>query len=289
MKIYPKISIVTPNYNGGKYLEETIKSVLSQNYPNLEYIVIDGGSTDNSMEVIEKYKEQLHYYVSEPDNGMYEAVQKGFDQSTGEIMAYLNSDDLYSAKALFAVAKTFNQFPDINWILGCPTQIDKDGIAYHISDNSYPLWSKYRYYAYNYRWIQQESVFWKRDLWDRAGSKMNTDLKYAGDTELWMRFFRYDKLYEIPYYLSGHRITGQGQLSFDHIDEYRSEIEDCIRNELKSMQWYIPILSKLIWLDKVLIRIPIINEIYYRTGLRGVLKYPRRIKMNILSSEMMIN
>ena len=99
---YPKISIVTPNYNGVKYLEQTIVSVLNQNYPNLEYIIIDGGSTDGSVEIIKKYESKLSYWVSEPDMGLYHAIQKGFEKSTGEIMAWINSDDMY-VKGSFSI------------------------------------------------------------------------------------------------------------------------------------------------------------------------------------------
>ena len=91
-----KISVVTVCYNMAQYIETTIKSVLSQDYPNLEYIVIDGGSTDGTQQIIEKYKDQLAYYVSEPDNGMYDAINKGFSKATGDIIAWINADDVTS-------------------------------------------------------------------------------------------------------------------------------------------------------------------------------------------------
>src|SRR5690349_701527 len=109
---WPKISIVTPNFNNGKYLEDTIVSVLSQNYPNLEYFIIDGGSTDNSLEIIKRYERHLAGWTSEPDGGMYEAIDKGFNKTTGEIMAWLNSDDMYHRKSLFAVGKLFCDLPN---------------------------------------------------------------------------------------------------------------------------------------------------------------------------------
>src|SRR5688500_12214725 len=92
---YPRITIVTPNYNYGHFLEKAIVSVLDQQYPNLEYIIIDGGSTDNSIEIIRKYEKHLAYWISEPDKGMYDAINKGFSRATGEVMAWLNSDDTY--------------------------------------------------------------------------------------------------------------------------------------------------------------------------------------------------
>lgn len=153
---YPKLSIVTPNFNGGEYLEATIKSVLSQNYPNLEYIIIDGGSTDESVAIIKKYESQLAFWVSEPDKGLYDAIQKGFDKSTGEIMAWINSDDLYHPKAFFTVAEIF-KFDEVKWLQGIPTTFDELGRTVAVSE--FKRWSKLDYYLGNFEWIQQESVF----------------------------------------------------------------------------------------------------------------------------------
>ena len=112
---WPKISIVTPSYNQGQYIEETIRSVLLQNYPNLEYIIIDGGSTDNSVEIIKKYEPWISYWVSEPDQGQSHPINKGFEKATGEIFAYLNSDDLYVPGCLQCVARDFSQDIEPSW------------------------------------------------------------------------------------------------------------------------------------------------------------------------------
>jgi len=114
MTPYPKISIVTPSFNQGHYLEETIQSVLNQNYPNLEYIIIDGGSTDNSVEIIKKYEKHLKYWVSEPDNGQSHAINKGLQHCTGEIFNWINSDDYYIENALFHVGEAFMENENID-------------------------------------------------------------------------------------------------------------------------------------------------------------------------------
>lgn len=230
--IYPKISIVTPNFNGGRYLEHTIQSVLSQDYPNLEYIVIDGGSTDNSVAIIKKYESHLAYWISEPDKGLYDAVQKGFDYSTGEIMAWINSDDLYHPKAFFTVAEIFTNIKNVNWLMGIPSTFDELGRTVSVS----PLkrWNKLDYYLGNFEWIQQESVFWRRSLWTKSGSKVDSNMKYAADLELWLRFFRREKLYVTQALLGGFRQRSEGQLSMDFLDEYMEEARTKIKEEIEN-------------------------------------------------------
>lgn len=194
---YPKISIVTPVFNCARFLEETIQSVLGQHYPNLEYIIIDGGSTDGSVDIIRKYESELAYWVSEPDNGMYDALQKGFEHSTGEIMGWLNADDLYFPKTLFAVAKVFFDYPLVNWITSHHTMINEEGLI--IVNKPSTQYSKLHFYLPEKNWhgseIGQESTFWRRTLWEKAGAHMCTSLKLAGDFELWIRFFQHDSLY----------------------------------------------------------------------------------------------
>ncbi len=227
---YPKISIITPNYNGVKYLEQTILSVLNQNYPNLEYIIIDGGSTDGSIDIIKRYEAKLSYWVSEPDNGLYDAIQKGFDKSTGEIMAWINSDDMYAEKAFFIVSEFFSKYKKINWLQGIPSCYDEQGRT--ISVGPFKRWSKYNYYTRDYKWIQQESIFWRRGLWEKAGKKIDVALKYAGDFELWLRFFRHDKLFVTHALLGGFRMRSKNQISLEHFDDYNDEVLKLIDHEV---------------------------------------------------------
>lgn len=166
--IAPRISIVTPSFNQGQFLEECIDSVLSQNYPNLEYIVMDGGSTDNSVEIIKKYEKYLIYWQSKPDGGQYRAINEGFKKTSGEILAWLNSDDMYHQSSFYKTAHVFSKYKEIDWITGRPTVFDRDGNIVLVFDYL-PVFSREKYLnaGYSNPHIQQESTFWRRSLWKK--------------------------------------------------------------------------------------------------------------------------
>ena len=160
----PKISIVTPSFNQSRYLEDTIVSVLDQNYPNLEYVIIDGGSNDGSTEIIRRYENHLHYWVSEKDKGHGNAINKGFSHTSGEIMGWINSDDKYTPWSLEVIAEIFTLFPHVDWIVGYNSWWNEKGAmtsASRVHKNAVD------FLLGNYKWVQQESVFWRRSLWER--------------------------------------------------------------------------------------------------------------------------
>ncbi|HEY4194323.1 MAG TPA: glycosyltransferase family 2 protein [Mucilaginibacter sp.] len=222
---YPKISIITPSYNDGEYLERTILSILSQNYPNLEYIIIDGGSNDGSVDIIKKYADKLAYWVSEPDKGMYYALQKGFSKSTGEVMGWLNSDDMLHTLSLFTIGQVFGDFPEIKWLQGIPNTVDEDDRIVHTA----AVYDVDKLFFYQKKhvdakiYIQQESTFWRRDLWQKAGDHISTDYKFAGDFELWIRFFQFEKLHNIYAFTGSFRLSKSGQASVENYPAYVDE------------------------------------------------------------------
>jgi glycosyltransferase involved in cell wall biosynthesis len=180
---WPRITVVTPSYNQAAYLEETIRSVLLQGYPNLQYIVIDGGSSDGSQEIIAKYEPFLDYWVSEKDQGQSEAINKGLEIADGEIVGWLNSDDLYLPDALHTVGQAFRENSDVEWVAGSVLHRE-EGIpdVAIASEVSAPL----------SQWmdtsrIQQPASFWKRSLHQRLG-QLDESLHYVMDTELFLRF-----------------------------------------------------------------------------------------------------
>ena len=225
--LLPKISVVTVTYNRVDYLEDTILSVINQNYPNLEYIIIDGGSTDGTLEIIKKYEKHLSYWISEKDNGMYDAIQKGFNQATGDVMAWLNSDDKYHSGSLHVVGQIFSHNQLVEWIIGMPTIYNHEGFCMKASETR--RWSESRFQIGDYKWIQQESVFWKKTLWQKAGMKLNTDYKLAADFELWTRFFSHAKLHTVTTILSGFRMHNN-QLSVNNKNEYEAEVQQIIKS-----------------------------------------------------------
>lgn len=191
---YPKITVVTPSYNQADYLERTIQSVLNQHYPNLEYIIFDGGSTDGSVDIIKKYEEQLFFWKSERDHGPAEAIRKGLCMADGEIIGWLNSDDVYTRDALFRVAERFLQGADV--VYGHALYVDKDDIPVAM-DHGYQKTKIYlgyqqdffttlRYWESVYM-IPQPTVFWKKDMMDQYGM-IDERCKFIFDYEYFLRF-----------------------------------------------------------------------------------------------------
>src|SRR5205807_8312533 len=181
--VWPRISLVTPVWNSGKYIEQTIRSVLAQGYPNLEYFIVDGESRDGTVDIIRKNESQISGWISEPDKGMYDALNKGFARTSGEIMGWISATDMLHTGALLAVGGIFRDLKNVEWITGRPTLFNEDGMNIRLGDLMH--WSRSRFLAGANRYIQQESTFWRRSLWEKAGSRTESSCRYGADFELW--------------------------------------------------------------------------------------------------------
>ena len=190
-KYWPKISIVTPSLNQGQFLEETILSVLKQGYPNLEYIIIDGGSTDESVEIIKKYEQHLAYWVSEPDRGQAHALNKGFDRTSGDWLAWINSDDYYMPRTLFRVASSVADNPGTDWIVGTTVVINNEyqELERFVPRSSGRQWTDYVCIRQSGTDLPQPSSFWSRGAWLAAG-RLDESFRYTMDHEYWGRLAR---------------------------------------------------------------------------------------------------
>lgn len=234
MNNFPKISIITPVFNRVCMLEQTMRSVLEQQYPNLEYIVVDGASTDGTVELINQYAIRVESgklgdvdfkWLSEKDNGMYDAIMKGMRLATGEIVAWLNSDDIYHRGALQIVGQIFTQCQDVKWLTGTPTLYNAEGLCVKTFPVQY--WSWVRFKRGDFRWLQQESTFFRKSLFDKVGG-LNFEYMLAADFDLWCKMFKLARLYSVNTILGGFRQHGE-QLSITGILKYENEVENICR------------------------------------------------------------
>ena len=226
--VWPRICLVTPVYNSEKYLGDTIRSVVAQGYPNLDYFIVDGGSTDGTVEVIRKYEKQISGWISEPDRGMYDAINKGFARTTGEIMGWLNSGDMLHSGGLMGLAGIFRDLPEVEWVSGIPTGYSDEGTTFVIS--CYRRFSRFRFLAGANRYIMQETTFWRRSLWEKAGGYVDDSGRcgVVSDFELWIRFFRHARLYSAHALIGGYRNHPKslGTIKLEECHRIQQEIVD---------------------------------------------------------------
>jgi len=226
------ISMVTPSFNQAQFLEECIDSILGQGYPKLEYIVMDGGSTDGSAKIIKKYEKHLKYWQSKKDDGQYWAVDKGFQMTSGSIMTWLNSDDRLFPYTFKLMAELFSADENRHWITGLINHIDAKSKMTFIAKDA-PKYSRFKYLCKEYAnpFIQQEGTFWSRRLWEKSGGYISTEYKLAGDLELWTRFFRHDVIHVVNCPTGSYRKYGNQKAQLFY-DEYIQEAEMVIDNEI---------------------------------------------------------
>jgi glycosyltransferase involved in cell wall biosynthesis len=182
-KDLPLVSIITPSFNQARYLEATIKSVLEQDYPNVEYIIVDGGSKDGSVDIIEKHKSRLAWWVSEQDNGQTDAINKGFARAKGEILAWINSDDQYNPGAVSAAVKYLMENPEVALVYSNCNYIDEEG---RIIGKFPAAQTDYRHLRQGYVHIPQQTMFFRAKYWRQLGP-LDPSFHFAMDYDLWTR------------------------------------------------------------------------------------------------------
>jgi GT2 family glycosyltransferase len=200
------VSIITPSYNQAPYLEQTIQSVLGQDYPRIEYIVVDGESTDNSFEIIKKYNDRLAYWISEKDSGQAEAINKGFARAKGEILAWLNSDDYYLPNTISAVVKCFEENPEVVMVYGDMQAVDGNGQTINVL--------KYKQLSLQdllcFQIIGQPSVFFRRSALEKTGWLV-TSFHFMLDHHLWIRLAQQGRIQHVPQVWSAARYHPQAK------------------------------------------------------------------------------
>lgn len=207
MTAQPLVSIITPSYNQAEYLEETICSVLDQDYDRIEYIIVDGGSTDGSIEIIERYQDRLAWWVSEPDKGQTDAINKGFARASGEILAWINSDDTYLPHAISEAVEFLEAHPDIGMVYGDANLIDSTGKVLGRFPVRQTNYKKLRRGSVH---IPQQASFFRTDLWRQVGP-LDPSFYFAMDYDLWVRLARIAPLHYHPRLWANFRLHDSGK------------------------------------------------------------------------------
>jgi glycosyltransferase involved in cell wall biosynthesis len=234
----PKISIVTPSYNQARFVVWTARSVFLQRYPNLEYILMDGGSKDGTMEALAPYADRFAYITSARDKGQADAVFRGFERCTGEIMAYLNSDDMLAPGCLDFVARFFAQHPDVDVVYSHRVTVDAANKAIWY----WMLPAHSNYYMRRWDLIPQETCFWRRSMFERHGN-VDPTFRFALDYDLFSRFMRDGKFVRVNRFLGVFRQHEEAKTSQLLLTVGKQEVEKVWKsNQLPGSQWH-PMLS----------------------------------------------
>ncbi len=203
----PLVSIITPSYNQARFLPETIQSILSQDYPAIEYILVDGGSTDGSLETIQQVANRLAWWVSEPDQGQTDAINKGFSHAHGEILAWLNSDDTYQPGAITQAVESLLAHPDASLVYGDANLVDGSG---QVIGRFPARQTDYRRLRHGYVHIPQQAAFFRASLWRQVGP-LDPTFFFAMDYDLWVRLAKISQLRYVPRLWANFRLHSQGK------------------------------------------------------------------------------
>lgn len=249
----PKVSIVTPSYGQAGYIGRTIDSVLSQAYPNLEYFVQDGGSTDGTVDILKRYSDRLSGWVSASDGGQSQAINRGFTRTSGEIMAWLNSDDLLLPGALACVVDFFARHPEVDVVYGNRLLIDENDMEIGRwilpgHDSKVLSWVDY---------VPQETLFWRRSLWERVGGKIDESFRFAMDWDLLVRFRDAGARFaHIPRFLGAFRIHEQqktsaviNEIGFQEMNRIRERIHGRVPSRKQIHKAVLPFLARHVVVD----------------------------------------
>lgn len=225
MNEQPLVSIITPSFNQARYIEATIRSVLSQDYPNIEYIIVDGGSTDETVAIIKKYtlesgslpslqkqasaiqSRSIAWWVSEKDKGQTDAINKGFARAKGQILAWLNSDDTYEPGAISAAVKYLQEHPEVGMVYGDCNYINEDG---RVIGKFGSAQTDYRLLRQGYAHIPQQTMFFRADLWKQVGP-LDPSFYFAMDYDLWTRLAARTVLQYVPQLWANFRLHTSGK------------------------------------------------------------------------------
>lgn len=267
-----KISVITPSFNQVQFLEQTINSILDQDYANFEYIIMDGGSNDGSVEIIKKYADKLAYWESKPDKGQADAIYRGFELGSGEIICWVNSDDLLLPGALMKVAQWFEKNPASNWVTGGTIMINEKNNLFK-DKRGYPIFNlggkvtknELLYFGHPFN---QPSSFWRRDFFFKVNG-FDTRLNFCFDYDLYLKFATLEKSGRIKEFLAKFRYHRHSKTNT--LTKIRNKENQFLWKKYKRKKYLKPVITQYYLLKYYLRKIKLI--ILFKTGIVDLNKY----------------
>jgi len=267
----PRITIVTPALGDDQYLEATLRSVIYQDYPNLEFIVIEDGAGGERRRVLENYRSHFCWQSCAPGTDLCAALNMAFANASGEILGWLEPGEMFHVNAVAVIGGVFATLPDVEWITGRPFNFSSSGMP--IGIKHLERWSRIRFLAGGNKYIHRETTFWRQRLWERAGGALATTYGAAGEFDLFMRFFRHARLYSVESLIGGYR-THPGNHSADGSHRRYNQICDEIADrELAGVSGaYAAKLFRR--LTRIVAHIPKVRTWWHKYALQGIYRCP---------------
>ena len=267
----PRITIVTPALGDEQYLEATVRTIVHQDYPNLEYIVIEDGASAARREILEKYKSQLCWQICPPGTELCAALNMAFRKSRGEILGWLEPGDMLHTNGAAVIGSVFANFPNIEWITGRPFNFSPTGLPAGLKHLE--RWTRLRFLAGGNKYIHRDTTFWKRSLWDRAGGALSTEYGLAGEFELFLRFFRHARLYSVNALIGGYRTHPGTHSATGSHERYNRMCDEIADRELASVRgaYAAKFFRRL---TKIIAHIPRVRRWWHRYALQSIYRCP---------------
>jgi glycosyltransferase involved in cell wall biosynthesis len=268
---FPRITIITPVIGAAQHLEATLRSVIYQCYPNLEYIAIDDDTSNENREILQRYRAHLQWQNCPPGTELCAALNVAFANASGEILGWLEPGDMLLTNGLHVIGSVFTSFPDIEWITGRPFNFSLGGLPTGLKHLE--RWSRIRFLAGGNKYLHRDTTFWRRTLWERAGGSLATEYGLAGEFEMFMRFFRYARLYSVDALIGGYRTHPGSHSATGSHRRYNQICDQIADRELARVRGAYG--AKLFrQLTKIVSHIPKVRSLWHRYALQSMYRCP---------------
>ena len=267
----PRITIVTPATARDEYLEATIRSVVYQDYPNLEYIIIEDGTNINRRHVLEKYESNFSWQNCPPGTELCAALNMAFAKSSGEILGWLEPGDLLHTNGLQVIGSVFASFPDVEWITGRPFNFSPSGLPAGLKHLE--RWTRVRFLAGGNKYIHRDTTLWRRSLWERAGGSLEAEYGLASEFELFVRFFRHARLYSVDALIGGYRTHPGNHSKTGSHRRYNQICDQIADRELAGIKgaYAAKLFRKL---TRIVSHIPRVRRLWHKYALQSIYRCP---------------